>query len=291
MLALLMLAGALHGGGAGVPFRMLQLNLCNSGHASVACYRDGWSLAAAVQLVETVRPDVVTVNEVCASDVVPLRQALGNTGGAVFQAVWDRAAADWMRCSGGRGRYGVAVLARERLRAVGRGGLFPPLLQARDVNELRGYVCGGFVSFVACTAHPQSPRSGTERADAVVALAQCRYVAGGILPRYPGPAVFGADLNLTWDGRAGAQRCVPEGWHRKGDGEFQHYLFSPAFEHVGTVTYPVRGTDHAALLVHTVRAGAARSTAARRRSRGPPSGPARPSRRRSAAAAARCPSG
>jgi hypothetical protein len=259
ILALLMLAGALHGGGTGAPFRMLQLNLCNSGHASVACYRDGWSVAAAAQLVETVRPDVVTVNEVCDGDVVPLRQALGNTGAAVFQAVWDRAAADWMRCSGGRGSYGVAVLARERLRTGGRGGLFPPLLQARDANERRGWVCGGFVTFVACTAHPQSPRSGSERADAAVALAQCRYVAGGILPAIgsAGPAVFGGDLNLTWDGRTGAQRCVPRDWQRKGDGDFQHYLFSPGFRHVATVTYPVRGTDHDALLVHTVRVAAA----------------------------------
>ncbi len=254
MIALLLLAGALHGGGAGVPFRMLQLNLCNSGHASVACYREGWSVAAAAQLVETVRPDVVTVNEICDGDVVPLRQALGNTGGAVFQAVWDREAADWMRCSGGRGRYGVAVLARERLRTGGWGGLFPPLLQAGGANELRAYACGRFVSFVACTAHPQSPRSGSERADAGVALAQCRYVIG-VLDRFGGggPVVFGADLNLVWDGRGGAQRCVPEGWQRKGDGGFQHYLYSPGFEHAGTVTYPVRGTDHAALLVHTVR--------------------------------------
>ncbi|WP_327011100.1 endonuclease/exonuclease/phosphatase family protein [Dactylosporangium sp. NBC_01737] len=290
-LALLVLAGALHGAGTGAPFRMLQLNLCNSGHAGVACYRDGWALAAAVQLIETVRPDVVTVNEVCDSDVAPLRQALGNTGGGVFQAVWDRAAADWMRCSGDRGRYGVAVVARERLRAGGRGGLFPPLLQAHAANELRAWVCGAFVSFVACTAHPQSPRSGTGRADAAVALAQCRYVAGGILPGYPGPAVFGADLNLVWNGRAGAQRCVPAGWHRKGDGAFQHVLYSPAFEHAGTVTYPVRGTDHDALLVHAVRVAAARSTAARRRTRGPLSGRSRPSRRRSAGAAARCPSG
>jgi hypothetical protein len=258
---------------------MLQLNLCNSGHLGVACYRDGWSLAAAVQLVEAVHPDVVTVNEVCDSDVVPLRQALGNTGGAVFQAVWDLAAADWMHCSGGRGWYGVAVLARERLRDGGRGGLFPPALQARGANELRAYVCGGFVSFVACTAHPQSPRSGSERADAAVALAQCRYVTTALLPGHLGPAVFGGDLNLTWPGPAGAQRCVPPGWHRKGDGGFQHIMYSPAFEHAGTVTYPVRGTDHAALLVHAVRVAAARTTAARRRNRGPLSGPARPSRR------------
>lgn len=44
------------------PFRVLQLNLCNSGYAG--CYRGGASISEAVTQINSRVPDVVTLNEI-----------------------------------------------------------------------------------------------------------------------------------------------------------------------------------------------------------------------------------
>src|SRR5215204_2495884 len=49
------------------PFWNLQLNLCNSGFAS--CYRNGQSIPEAQAVISNWYPDVVSLNEVCLSDV------------------------------------------------------------------------------------------------------------------------------------------------------------------------------------------------------------------------------
>ncbi len=83
--------------------RVLQMNLCDSGHAH--CYT-GRSVAEASEVIRAEDPDVVTVNEVCQDDVAALEAVLtGSDGGG-----------------GGGGGGGVAVVRscrRSRRRGTG----------------------------------------------------------------------------------------------------------------------------------------------------------------------------
>ena len=58
--------------------RVLQMNLCDSGHAH--CYT-GRSVAEASEVIRAEVPDVVTVNEVCQDDVAALEAVLTGDGG------------------------------------------------------------------------------------------------------------------------------------------------------------------------------------------------------------------
>ena len=55
------------------PWRVLQMNLCDSGIAG--CYT-GRSVAEATALIRAEKPDVVTVNEICRDDIAALSRAL-----------------------------------------------------------------------------------------------------------------------------------------------------------------------------------------------------------------------
>src|SRR5439155_22731937 len=55
--------------GRGSPFRVLQMNLCNSGRARCyAAVNNGRSVAEAYGVIRSTRPDLVTLNEICRSD-------------------------------------------------------------------------------------------------------------------------------------------------------------------------------------------------------------------------------
>src|SRR2546428_12178225 len=60
-------------------FKLMQLNLCNSGIAP--CYekynKHSDSVGEAVELIRKYRPNVVTLNEVCAGDTAYIAQATG----------------------------------------------------------------------------------------------------------------------------------------------------------------------------------------------------------------------
>src|ERR1044071_6746003 len=73
-------------------FWVLQMNLCNSGFAG--CYDGGQSVPEAAAAIQGSAPDVVTLNEVCQSDVVQLSSTLagvysGSTVVWAFQAAGD----------------------------------------------------------------------------------------------------------------------------------------------------------------------------------------------------------
>src|SRR5690606_29976807 len=53
---------------SGYAFETLQLNLCNSGVAS--CYAGGRSIGEAISVIANESPSLVTLNEICRSDVV-----------------------------------------------------------------------------------------------------------------------------------------------------------------------------------------------------------------------------
>ncbi|MFC4531021.1 endonuclease/exonuclease/phosphatase family protein [Sphaerisporangium dianthi] len=228
---------------AATAFKVLQVNLCNSGHAG--CY-EGGAVPEAQSLIGRVKPDVLTANEICESDVGPLRSAMGN-GDYEFRPVEDERTAAAIQCTGGRGAYGVAVLAVPRYGKTASGGGWYSYQDAG--SERRAWGCGRFGGFWACTTHLSS-------SDEPVALQQCRQLMNEYIPQlhaqYGGlPTVVGADLNLEYDRSdpENAQNCVPGGYFRKGDGDVQHVIASSAFAFVRTDKYGMSRTDHDAFMV------------------------------------------
>jgi endonuclease/exonuclease/phosphatase family metal-dependent hydrolase len=231
--------------------RTLQLNLCNSGIAG--CYT-GRSVSAAVELIRTQRPDIVTLNEVCRDDVSVLERALSRPNRAepvasAFKPALDRRAGGVVRCRNGQ-PYGVGLLARVRSSSHGYrsyGGVYP-IQDAGDV-ERRIWLCVHSVGdFYACTTHLAST-------SAVIALAQCRYLLNTAIPGMrteggPDPMVLGADLNLSAGGLSDAKSCLPSGYVRADDGARQHVVGTPGFTVKSSRSISMHGTtDHPALLV------------------------------------------
>jgi hypothetical protein len=219
-------AAAAHG--TGTPVRVLQMNLCGSGIAH--CFT-GRSVPEAASVIRAQAPDVVTLNEICQSDVDSLRRAMDGTVVAAFRAAGDRRTGGPFRCRDGQ-PYGIGLLARGVAHGID-GGLYP--VQDPGDPEERVWLCASLDGFTACTTH-------LANTSATVALGQCRY----LLARVPRPAVLGGDLNLgSRDGRA----CVPAGYADVDDGEVQHVLATPGTTVVSSASIAMAGTtDHPALL-------------------------------------------
>src|SRR5437763_13110532 len=88
------------------PVLMVEMNLCNSGYAIKTCYRFGRSIDEAVDRIHQLRPDVVTVQEVCEDDLYghdgwgKLTEAMADVHGHVsaqFVPAIDRDTGDWYR--------------------------------------------------------------------------------------------------------------------------------------------------------------------------------------------------
>jgi len=238
--------------GADTAVQVLQLNLCDSGFA--ACFT-GRSTAEAAAVIRERTPDLVTLNEVCESDVAVLARALGDTraGGPVasaFQAALDARTDGSMRCRDGR-RYGIGVISRWPVvpgRAV-TGGYYPARLQDRRSPEGRAWLCldaAAAPAVTVCTTHLAN--SARE-----VAGAQCRYLFDTIIAQLraragAAPVIVGADLNLA--GADGPWSCAPPGFPHVDDSGLQHVVGTPGFVLDGRRTIGLHGaTDHPGLLV------------------------------------------
>jgi|SRR5579859_3020562 len=220
-------AAAAHG--TGTPIRVLQMNLCGSGIAH--CYT-GRSVPEAASVIRAQAPDVVTLNEICQSDVDTLRRAMAGTAVvAAFRAAGDRRTGGPFRCRDGQ-PYGIGLLTRGVARGID-SGLYP--VQDPGDPEERAWLCASLGGLTACTTH-------LANTSATVALGQCRY----LLARVPRPAVLGGDLNLgARDGLA----CVPAGFAAVDDGGVQHILATPGATVVWSASIDMAGTtDHPALL-------------------------------------------
>jgi hypothetical protein len=250
---LLFAAGCLTGSPAGRPaapaqLRVLQLNLCNSGIAG--CYT-GRSVAEAARVIRASVPAVVMLNEVCEDDVPVLGAALravarGGTIVRAFQAAGDRRTAGPTRCRNGQ-PYGIGLLASVRAPHRGRlagGGLYPD--QDRRDPEERAWLClRAPAQFLACTTHLAS-------ASRPVALAQCHYLLGTVVPRTREgrePAVVGGDLNLRIGGSPDVRSCLPPGYLSGHDGASQHVAADGFAAITGRPIGMDGTTDHPALLV------------------------------------------
>ncbi|MDA3644667.1 endonuclease/exonuclease/phosphatase family protein [Saccharopolyspora indica] len=221
-------------------FDVLQLNLCNSGDEP--CFSAGRSVDAAIEAVHQRRPDVVTLNEVCASDITRMTSETGYRW--EFTPVGDAGTGDPARCQDGRGDFGVAILTHPDVGAPGE-----PVEQqfaAQDGSGVqRVLLCVPYSQVSACTAH-------LSETDARVAADQCHELSG-IATALGAQAVLGGDLSLVSGGEPDVQGCVPEGWYRKDDGSVQHVFAMDAFRFEQVETLPIDGTDHPGLLVQTTR--------------------------------------
>lgn len=221
-------------------FDVLQLNLCNSGDE--ACFSGGRSVDAAIEAIHQRRPDVVTLNEVCASDIT--RMTAETDYRWEFTPAGDAGTGDPARCQDGRGDFGVAILTHPDVGAPGE-----PVEQqfaAQDGSGVqRVLLCVPYSQVSACTAH-------LSETDGQVAADQCHELTG-IATALGAQAVLGGDLSLVSGGAPDVRTCVPEGWYAKDDGSVQHVFAMNAFHFEQVETLPIDGTDHPGLLVQTTR--------------------------------------
>jgi hypothetical protein len=231
------------------PFRVLQMNLCDSGIAS--CYT-GRSVTEAAMVIRAGAPDVVTLNEVCQGDVGALARTMTDVhpSGTVsaFKAVADRRTGGATRCRNGQ-PYGIGLLVHlsPDHGHTTYGGIYP--IQDTGDPEERAWLCvNAIADFYACTTHLAST-SGT------VALAQCGYLLGTAIPSVRGqggyePTVLGGDLNLRHGGSPDLRSCVPSGYLRADDGGVQQIMATTEFTVSSSISIDMNGTtDHPSLLV------------------------------------------
>lgn len=229
------------------PFWVLQLNLCNSGIAS--CYDGGKSVPEAATAIQGSAPDVVTLNEICQSDVVQLSNTLaavysGSTVVWAFKAAGDRRTGAPYKCKNGQD-YGIGLVVHVPGTYSGHQ-IFSGLYASQDTAsaEQRAWLClhatGGFY---ACTTHLAST-SGT------VALSQCKDLMNSLIPSVRSsdggyaPTVIGGDLNMKFKGSPNAQDCVPAGYFRKGDSDVQHIMATTDFAFSSSRRIGMSHTDH-----------------------------------------------
>jgi endonuclease/exonuclease/phosphatase family metal-dependent hydrolase len=240
-------------------FWELQLNLCNSGIAG--CYSQGRSITEAGDLISQVRPNLVTLNEICANDL-PDRLAPslarawpGDRIYYVFNPAVRRDTGTPVKCNNGQD-YGNAVLGRVPAATYRGVNAWRGTYTTQDSgNEQRTFACAYAVGdHLACATHLSASSEP-------VALAQCRALLFDAVPNIrsvegvSGRTVVGGDFNLEYDTAdpENAQNCVPSGHIRKGDGDVQHVVFSNDIAFVGTTRYALRYTDHDGFLVRLTK--------------------------------------
>jgi endonuclease/exonuclease/phosphatase family metal-dependent hydrolase len=225
--------------------RILQLNLCNSGIAG--CFT-GRATATAAAVIRAEAPDLVTLNEICSTDVAILEDALADAVTSAFQAARDARTGAPYRCRAG-GEYGIGVLARwpQVPGSTPAGGIYPA--QDPDDPEQRAWLCldaAATPAVTVCTTHLAYTRRD-------VAQAQCEHLLGTVIAQVRArgaPVVLGADLNLGSGDDPQLRSCVPPGFVLAGDGGQQHVIATPGFAVSDVRSVDLRGsTDHPGLLV------------------------------------------
>jgi hypothetical protein len=236
VLVLALGAGALLPGSAAAAtsYSVLQINICNSGKAD--CYT-GRATAQAGDLVKARKPSVVTVNEMCASDLGPIRDKTGYSDMNTFTQSGSQT------CKNGSA-YGNALLFPSGT-SVGE----PQRLTYNSQDsqtELRTLICAPANGVTVCVTHLSNHSAKSDQAT------QMKDVVGGYARQ--GPTVLGGDWNMAYGGNPNAQNYVPAGMFRKGDGSVQHIMASSAhFGFTSTRVMKLDWTDHPGLQVYLTR--------------------------------------
>jgi endonuclease/exonuclease/phosphatase family metal-dependent hydrolase len=172
----------------GPPSMVLQMNLCLSGKAG--CYaRTAYPSVVneAAAEVQQRDPAVVTLNETCSADAAEIARRTGYQ--LRFAAV--RAWGTPLPCvnPGGRGDFGLAVLAKDEITAS-----HDAAFAVHADEEERRWLCATTIRDVTvCTAHLSTRGSSALRA---ANDAECKELRG-VLAGYndAGTTVFGGDVN------------------------------------------------------------------------------------------------
>jgi len=232
--------------GAPVAYALMQMNLCLSGLAG--CYGKAAYPAVveeAVARIREARPDAVTFNEACRSDVARIARQTGYH--VRFSSVVYRG--ELLRCvqPGGRGLFGDAVLTEAAIESSDSRDF-----EAQAGIERRRWLCvttGDDVD--VCTAHLNT-RSAVEVAGND---AQCAELAALLARRATvRPVMFGGDVNRH-------QSCAPDGFWTRTDRSahqapgLQHVYGSGRLRSPSAEVVPAMHSDHDVLLVRANRAG------------------------------------
>ncbi|WP_181773581.1 endonuclease/exonuclease/phosphatase family protein [Amycolatopsis pittospori] len=220
---------------AGTTITVLQLNICHGGMAG--CYRGDAVLAKAVEVIESSKPQVLSVNEACSGDVDRLRQALGPAR-ALFVAARDLDGTPTL-CRDGVQQYGNIIMVTTTFAGTGEeSGTYAAQYTAADGHrELRSWACLHAAELSACTTHLSSDNAPT-------ALAQCQDLMNRVAG-YPRPVVVAGDFNLKDQGVPSMRDCDPAGFSRRSDGSVQHLYASDDLSFDQSTSIDMAGTtDH-----------------------------------------------
>jgi endonuclease/exonuclease/phosphatase (EEP) superfamily protein YafD len=225
---------------AGATYALMQMNLCLSGLAG--CYGKAEYPAVveeAVARIREARPDAVTVNEACRSDVAQIARQTG------YHLRFSRVIylGEPLHCvqPGGRGLFGDAVLTRAAIESTDNQDF-----EAQAGIERRRWLCVTTrVDVDVCTAHLNT-RSTIEMPGND---AQCVELAA-LLARRAGArtVIFGGDVNRR-------RSCAPDGvWTRTDRSAaqapgIQHVYGSGALRSPSAEVVPAMHSDHDVLLV------------------------------------------
>jgi endonuclease/exonuclease/phosphatase family metal-dependent hydrolase len=224
----------------GSSYTVMQMNLCLSGMAG--CYGKAaypGVVAEAVARIREARPDAVTFNEACRSDVALIARRTG------YHLRFSRVIylGEPLRCvrPGGRGLFGDAVLTEAAIERTDNEDF-----AAQAGIERRRWLCVTTrVDVDVCTAHLNT-RTSVEVAGND---AQCAELAALLARRAAVRAVaFGGDVNRR-------RSCAPDGiWTRtdRSAGQapgLQHVYGSRALRSPLAEVVPATHTDHDVLLV------------------------------------------
>ena len=221
-------------------YTLMQMNLCLSGLAD--CYGKVAYPAVveeAVARIREARPDAVTFNEACRSDVALIARRTGYR--LRFSSVIYRG--EPLDCvqPGGRGFFGDAVLTAAAIESTENQDF-----EAQAGIERRRWLCVTTrVDVDVCTAHLNT-RTPIEVAGND---GQCAELAALLARRAAGRTVaFGGDVNRR-------HSCAPDGaWTRTDSSAdqapgIQHVYGSGALRSPSAEAVPARHTDHDVLLV------------------------------------------
>ncbi|MER7169592.1 hypothetical protein ABT336_26495 [Micromonospora sp. NPDC000207] len=224
----------------------LQMNLCSSGIAG--CWNGVNAVIEAGDLIYYLGPDLVTLNEVCYSDVDGwlwdsfMYAWAGDMTYMSFSPAWNAEQQSNYQCLEGRGSYGNAVIGRfppgEDQGFVAYTGRYT----VQDAsNEKRSFGCVYAVDLhLACVTH-LSALSKT------IAMTQCNSLMTSVVPQilslenFSGRTIVNGDLNLKYNTSdpQNVQNCVPSGYSRKGDGDVQHTIYSNDYGFLNTESFGI----------------------------------------------------
>jgi endonuclease/exonuclease/phosphatase family metal-dependent hydrolase len=216
----------------------MQMNLCLSGLAG--CY-DPAVVQEAVTRIRAARPDAVTLNETCRSDVARIARETG------YRLRFTRVlyAGERLRCvrPGGRGLFGDAVLTEAAIESAESRDF-----EAQSGPERRRWLCVTTRDEVdVCTAHLNT-RSAIEIKGND---GQCAELAALLAPRER-TVVFGGDVNRR-------RTCAPGGAWTRTDASasqapgLQHVYGSSDLRSPAAEVIPAAHSDHDVLLVRARR--------------------------------------